>query len=407
MMIYRYVFLLFGPSAANYVYEQLEKTVEPEYYFDSQSSYVICGGLGGLGRCVARWMVSRGAQYLILLSRHGPRIPAAHDMISEMTAQGVCVQTPACDVADLVALRRTLDECSKILPPVKGCIQASGTIRDKWFDEMTYEDWKTVTQPKVQASWNLHTILPKGMDFFILTASISGIFGQITQVNYASGNTYQDSLAKYRIGQGEKAASLDLGLLLIDGLLKDKPALLERLNSTGYFIPLSESEIIAIFDHYCDPSLISSAGEEQPIIGIQSPAALEKQGIELPQAMQQPLWYQLVSSADDSVKATEASHHNLDLATMVKSASSQSQAETIVTDALLNKVAQILTLGPEKLDADRPIHYYGVDSLTAVDIRNWLSQTFAVKVSTFEILGDTSFNGLGVSVSRKCNQTGT
>lgn len=352
-------------------------------------------------------MVSRGALNLILLSRLGPRTPSALEMISTMIAQGVRVQTPACDAADLAALKMTLNKCSETLPPLRGCIQASGRIHDTWYDEMSFEDWKTVTQPKIQASWNLHALLPKGMDFFILTASISGIFGQITQVNYASGNTYQDALAKFRIAQGEKAASLDLGLLLVDGLLKDKPELVERLNSTGYFIPLSEPDIIAIFDRYCNPSLTLSPGEEQPIIGIQSPIVLKTQGVELPQSMQQPLWYELVSSGHETPRTTETAHHNLDLATMLKSTNSQSEAETIVDEAILNKVAQLLTIPPEKLDADRPIHHYGVDSLTAVDIRNWLSKTFAVAVSTFEILGDFSINDLGLSVLRKFKEAET
>lgn len=350
-------------------------------------------------------MVSRGALNLILLSRSGPRTPAAHEMVSELIAQGVRVETPSCNAADVTALQITVNECSKILPPIKGCIQASGTIQDIWFEEMSFEDWTAVTQPKVQASWNLHSVLPKDMDFFILTASISGILGQITQVNYASGNTYQDSLARYRIVQGKKAVSLDLGLLLIDGLLKDKPELVERLNSTGYFIPLSESEIIAIFDHYCNPDLeLPSPEDAQPIVGIQNPLLLRAQGIELPQSMQEPLWYQMTCSGDDSTSAVKLGNQHADLIAMVSSADSAAEAETIVTEAIVKKVAQLLTMAPEQLDANRPIHYYGVDSLTAVDIRNWISKTFLVPLSTFEILGNTSFNDLGLSVSKKCKE---
>ena len=350
-------------------------------------------------------MVSRGALNLILLSRSGPRASAAHEMISEFITKGVRVETPACDAADLKSLQMTMTACSKILPPVKGCIQASGAIQDTWFEKMSFEDWTAVTRPKVQASWNLHNVLPMAMDFFILTASISGVFGQITQVNYASGNTYQDSLARYRIARGEKAVSLDLGLLLIDGLLKDKPELVERLNSTGYFIPLSQTEIIAIFDHYCNPGLkLSSLGDAQPIVGIQSPEVLKAQGIALPQSMQEPLWYQMVCSGDDTTNATNPGDESSDLAAVISSENSTAEAGTIVTNAMMKEIARILAMAPEKLSADRPIHYYGVDSLTAVDIRNWISKTFAVPLSTFELLGDTSFNDLGLSISKRCKE---
>lgn len=350
-------------------------------------------------------MVSRGALNLILLSRSGPRTPAAHDMLSEMVAQGVRVEVPSCDAADFTALRKTVTECSKILPPVRGCIQASGILQDTWFEEMSFQDWIAVTRPKVQASWNLHILLPKAMDFFILTASICGIFGQITQVNYASGNAYQDSLAKYRIAQGEKAASLDLGLLLTDGLLKDQPDLVERLNRTGYFIPLSQPEIIAIFDYFCNPGLVLSSPEDaQPVVGIQNPSVLRAQGVELPQSMQEPLWYQLVCSGGDSISATESGDQNQDLATIFSRVHSTAEAGVFVTEAIMEKAAQILSMPLENLDANRRIHQYGVDSLTAVDIRNWISKTFAVPLSTFEILGETSFNDLGLSVAKKCEK---
>ena len=358
-----------------------------------------------MGRCLARWMVSRGAVNLILLSRSGPSTEAARHMVAELTAQGARVETPSCDAADLVALETTLSKYSKILPPIKGCIQASGAIQDTWFEKMSYEDWMTVTRPKVQASWNLHTALPKAMDFFILTASISGIMGQITQVNYSSGNTYQDSLAKFRISQGEKAVSLDLGLLLIDGLLKDKPELVKRLNSTGYFIPLSEPEIIAIFDHYCDPSLqLACPSDAQPIVGIQSPAILRAQGIHLPQSMQEPFWSVMNCSGDNNMNVVEKKDQDVDLAAMVSNASSTTEAGTTATEGTMKKVAQLLSMPPETLDADRPVHSYGVDSLTAVDIRNWISKIFAVQLSTFEIMGDTTFNALGLSISKKCKQ---
>lgn len=134
-------------------------------------------------------MVTRGVRNLILLSRSGPRNSAAHEMIKEMTAQEIRVKYPACDAANLTALQSTIHECLKSMLPVKGCIQASGAIQDIWLDKMSFDDWTATVRPKVEASWNFHTVLPSGMDFFISTASISGIFGQITLVNYAAGNT--------------------------------------------------------------------------------------------------------------------------------------------------------------------------------------------------------------------------
>ncbi|KAL8949407.1 MAG: hypothetical protein Q9222_004476 [Ikaeria aurantiellina] len=379
------------------------KTVEKAYDFDPNSTYLISGGLGGLGRCIARWMASRGARNLLLLSRSGPRDAPAREMLAEMQSQGVRVETPKCDAADLSSLSETMEQMVKIMPPIRGCVQASGAIKDTWFSEMSFETWNIAVRPKVDASWNLHTVLPSGLDFFILTASISGIFGQITQVNYASGNTYQDALARYRIARGEKAVSLDLGLLLVDGLLKDDPELVKRLNSTGYFIPVSEAEILAIFDHYCNPNLgVLSPEDAQPVVGIQSPAALRAKGIELPTAMQYPLWNQMVAlSRESKTLPSQSENQEADVFQVAANAGSPEEASTTVTKAIANRVAKILSLSPDKLELNSPIHSYGVDSLTAVEIRNWISKTFAVQLSTFEIMGNGSLSDIGTSVARK------
>ncbi len=390
-------------SSLAHMLSQVTMAVEDKFMFDKNATYLISGGLGGLGRCIARWMASRGARYLVLISRSGPRTTAAHDMIAELISQGIRVQTPPCDAVDLEALRSTVSEITKSMPPIRGCIQAAGAIQDTWLDDMSFEDWTAATRPKVAGSWNLHTVLPRGLDFFILTASISGIFGQITQVNYASGNTYQDALARYRLAHGEKAVSLDLGLLLVDGLLKDKPDLVRRLNSTGYFVPLTEAEILAIFDRYCDPGLtFSSASDAQPIVGIQSPAVLRSRGIELPTSMQQPLWNMMASIDSGGGKSTAATKSDeFDLLALTVAASTTEETGAITTRAITDKIAKIMSTEPEKLDIGRPIQSFGVDSLTAVDIRNWISKTFAVQIPTFEILGNNSLAELGLAVARK------
>lgn len=97
--------------------------------FDPEASYVIAGGLGGLGRPVARWMASRGAKNLILLSRRGPVENAAVELIAELTVMCDNVVTPACDVTDAGALQTVIDELAATLPPIKGCIQGSMVLQ--------------------------------------------------------------------------------------------------------------------------------------------------------------------------------------------------------------------------------------------------------------------------------------
>jgi NAD(P)-dependent dehydrogenase (short-subunit alcohol dehydrogenase family) len=97
----------------------------PAYDLGSDGTYIVVGGLGGLGLVMARWLVSRGARNLVLLSRSGPRTSEAKEAIAEFNTQGVCVAAPLCDATDNAAVQSMLTTCGQTMPPVKGCILAS------------------------------------------------------------------------------------------------------------------------------------------------------------------------------------------------------------------------------------------------------------------------------------------
>lgn len=98
------------------------------YLLDPEASYLIAGGLGGIGRSMARWLVDRGARHLILLSRSGPKSAAAQKLLLELGEKGATVQTPRADISDEQSLRCALTTCATTMPPVKGCIQSCMVI---------------------------------------------------------------------------------------------------------------------------------------------------------------------------------------------------------------------------------------------------------------------------------------
>lgn len=99
------------------------------YNFDSNATYVIAGGLGGLGRSIGRWMTGRGVKHLLLLSRSGPRDEVQYEYIDELKKAGVQVETPACDITAENQLRDTLRLYTNIMPPIKGCIQGTMVLQ--------------------------------------------------------------------------------------------------------------------------------------------------------------------------------------------------------------------------------------------------------------------------------------
>ncbi|GLB14084.1 type I Iterative Polyketide synthase (PKS) [Aspergillus tubingensis] len=399
----------------------IRKPRQPAYSFDPDATYLLAGGLGDLGRCVAQWMVRRGARYLILLSRSGPRNEASRRMIEELEARGITVCEPACDIIDMTVLQQVLDECKQTMPPIKGCIQMTGVLRDVMYDRMTFTDWQSSVEPKASGSWNLHTLLPRGLDFFILAASLTGLMGQATQINYAAGNAYQDALARYRLSQGERAVSLDLGVLETKGLLTDASGLFNRFLSTNFHYLLRETDILAMFEHFCNPTLPIEELPAQVATGFMRPSLHKQLNMQLPVTLDQPFWKQIYvpTNADDDIdkqqprdsNSNNQSENHLDLHSALSAVANGTNdtvkstttevLTTTATEALAERFCQMVLMPRAKLNVEEPFHRAGADSLTAVDLRNWVLKEAGVDLPVFDILGELPVSALGRMVARE------
>lgn len=246
------------------------------------------------------------------------------------------------------------------------------------------------------------------MDFFILASSMTGILGQATQINYAAGNTFQDALAKYRISIGEKAVSLDLGIIGTGvGLLAAKDDLVKRLESTGLYAPMTEVEILGLFEYFCDPCLDLSHLPSQVAAGIVPPSLHGSRDIETPATFRQPLWRHTLDNTgndkpDPSFDTSQDPENTRSIhAALTQAGHSTTQISEIITNALVNRFCRMTLIPYNKLDLDKPLHAAGADSLTAVDLRSWIAKEFGVDVPVFDILGDMSIAGLCGQIARE------
>ncbi|RHZ54154.1 type I polyketide synthase [Aspergillus thermomutatus] len=372
---------------------------KPEYFFSPEETYLIAGGLGGLGRNIARWFVERGARNLILLSRSGPQNPHAHDLVRELEAKGARVATPACDITNRECLKAVLSEFGKTMPPIKGCIQASMVVSDAHFEGISFESWKASTTPKAQGSWNLHELLPRGMNFFVLMSSVAGVYGARGASGYAAGNTFEDGLARYRVALGEKAVSFDLGMFLSVGVLKDNLALREKTLASSVFQQITESDLHALLDIYCNPSL-----DEVPLLRSQTVVGMtpkmREKGMTTTEWIKRPFYQHmtLVEGTDAGIPG-KAEHTNF--AALFANAGSVADVTGAVTEQLRVKLSKMLSLPLAEIDVDKPIHQYGVDSLAAVELRNWFSKELRADVAIFDILGGANIaSAVGLAVRK-------
>ena len=267
---------------------------------------------------------------------------------------------------------------------------------------MNFQDWDTAVKSKVQGSWNLHTLLPAGMDFFIMLSSIAGIIGSGGQANYAAGNTYMDTLAHHRVANGEKAVSLDLGWMRSEGVVAENEHLEKGFAAAGFLIPVQKDEFHALLDFYCDPTLpIPIPSETQIVIGLNTPAAVRAIGKDIPSWMLRPMFRSMHQIELGDSSSSYDINAGVNYANLFNQASSSAEASEIVSDGLVHKLSRALSIPETDIDTSKALHAYGVDSLLAVELRSWLAKEFNADVAIFDILGEKNFAAVATIVVEK------
>ncbi|PYI06694.1 hypothetical protein BO78DRAFT_429440 [Aspergillus sclerotiicarbonarius CBS 121057] len=325
---------------------------DPTYAFRPDSSYVIVGGLGGLGRSTARWMAGRDAQYLILLGRSGAENPVAPALIQELEVHGVQVAAPALRYCRL-------------------CLRSEDAFKAPWyydlFETTTVDDYLPTIHSKTIGSWNLHRLLPSGpnaLDFFILLASASGIIGTRGQCNYAAANTYMDALARYR------ACSC----------IRHPAQVVTGLEVPAYLLQTTTSSAREY----------SSAREwmrwvPRPLFR-QLTAHTRRAGVAQQQGTSPPEGDAETEEVVDFPTAFQAVDY------------SRPAAARIVATALQRKLARALRMPPDDIELQKLVHAYGVDSLVAVELRYWLGKELQADISVFELMAMSSVVELSVCI---------
>lgn len=342
-------------------------------------------------------MVDRGAKNLILPSRSGAASKAAREVVEELTARGVNIVTPKCDVASETDLAEVLDDCARTMLAVKGCINAAMVLQDAVFQSsMTFEQWNLTMRSKVQTSWNLHRFLPKDLDFFIMLSSIAGVIGQMASANYSGGCTYQDTLVRYRLAHGQAALSLDIGWMRNIGIVAENSAYQRQRQSLEDMKPIQDTELLAALTMYCDPDTRQSQtvaqAKGQVLFGLKTPADLLARGRSPPQLMDRPLFAPFSFIASSGAATASGANTNGEAAAGVRfrQASDSGERVEIVLGALAARLARAMSISSDDVESNKSLSHYGVDSLMSVDLRNWLGREFGVTVSVFDIMGGAS-----------------
>jgi acyl transferase domain-containing protein len=177
----------------------------------AEATYLVTGGLGGLGLNVARWLVERGARHVALVGRSSPSASQT-EAIRALEAAGAAVRTFAADVGDRARMAEVFAEIKAALPPLRGILHAAGIMRLQDVRDLTDAAVADVFRPKVAGAWVLHELTRDAeLDFFVSFSSGAAIWGSRGLAHYAAANQFLDALAHHRRALGLPAVSVNWG----------------------------------------------------------------------------------------------------------------------------------------------------------------------------------------------------
>ncbi|KAI1865108.1 hypothetical protein JX265_008155 [Neoarthrinium moseri] len=371
------------------------------HHLRDDGTYVLAGQ-GGLGMQIARLLERNGTKNVALISRSGASSKESQATLSFLQNRGVNVKVVKVDICDKEALRSVVDDIKRTMPRIRGLFQCAATIRDAVFDNMTYEDWQAAVRPKTTGSLNLYDLFPQDMDFFIFLSSSAGVIGTRGQANYAAGNAFQDALARHISSRGiMRSVSIDLGPVLGAGMLAEDPTMLEKLKTSG-FMPIRLQD----FDCIIERAITGFVdGDDripaQIVVGVGTGGLIRQNKPADPYWARTALFTHLNKvdlPPDTAESSTNIEGSEQSVKALLSQAADEEGAQAIVTAGLSQVLARSMNMKAVDIDDAKSPNAYGVDSLVAIGVRNWVYRECDVDVSVFEILSDTSIAELSATI---------
>ncbi len=355
------------------------KDNDSQFRTDENGSYLITGGLSGLGILTAKFLASKGAKHLVLTGR-SDITENSKEILNEILSMDADVKILKADVTIKEDMEKIFREIKKSGFPLKGIIHSAGVLDDSIIMNQTKAKFDKVMSPKVLGAWNLHELSKKyELDFFVMYSSVASLLGSAGQSNHSSANSFLDSLAHYRRSKGLPALSINWGVW---------------------------SEIGSAAERGAD--------KQEKIAGIKSinPAngikALEKAlDINAAQTGILPIDWNKFAEGNNNKFISDLLKKNLhsdesqfirtetgkDIISQMRSAPEEMHSE-LLTEYFRKVISGIMGLEPDDLLTDQPLNTIGLDSLMAIELKNKVNIELGVDLNLVRYMEDTDITQL-------------
>jgi myxalamid-type polyketide synthase MxaE and MxaD len=328
------------------------KQTESQSRIRADATYVITGGLGGLGLLTAEWLASKGARYLSLVSRSEATADAQR-RIDALQASGVEVGVIAADVASFSELAAAFENIRRRMPEIRGIIHAAGRLDDALIENLTAARLRAVLDPKAGGAWNLDRLSSDcPLDFFVCYSSAGALLGSPGQANHAAANAFLDVLAWHRRARGFPALTVNWGPWAGHG--KAAGEVSEALTRRG-LAPLDAEVAFGVLD-----TLLRSDATQAAVMNLDFTK-----------------WTQYYPNAACSTLFANAGQPAC-AAPVATPRPARTAPET--ERLLVETAAGLLGCTPESIDRKSPLREFGLDSLRALELRNRMETALGIRV---------------------------
>ena len=361
----------------------------PHFAVSSHATYLITGGMGGIGIEIARWLVSQGARHLALVGRSAPK-PAVRAQLDALELSGATVRILNADVTDMRALSNVFHEIAGSMPPLRGVFHLAVSTDGVLINALTKDRLDGVMRPKALGAWNLHCLTEKiALDCFVLFSSVACVLSQPGQGSYAAANAYLDALARYRRSRGLCGSSMQWGPWTGVGLAKEEGALrsVRAYQAQGVRslpLPKALDALTSLLREDAVNNLVlpvrwdefarSFAGDKIPNLFLELAATASSAPGE-----------QLTESVREKLLAIPAGRAR----------------RAFLEDYLQKTLAGVLKADASRMDLKKPLGSLGVDSLMALQFVRRLASSTSVKLPATAVFNYPTLRLLATELARR------
>lgn len=238
-----------------------------------------------------------------------------------------------------------------------------------------------------------HGLSDTALEFFIILSSASGIVGNRGQVAYAAANTFLDAFAQYRRSQGLPATAIDLAAVKNIGYLAENEEKAALVRETFGDIAVGKEELHMLVAAAIMGQIHDSCNDHCIT------------GLGISQDSSMPIW--MSDSKFERIRPADVDLANVSQPTAipvrqaVSQATSLEEVQQLIQDALVAKVAAVVLTPVDEIDPTRSITVYGLDSLVAIEIRNWITRELKANLQVLELLSSGSLLSLSTLIMKR------